>query len=68
MEQTRGMQIAGFEVIIARLRLRQKRMRALLSSTLIAPEVQRGARLELETIMREIRETAEKLAKLEAGQ
>lgn len=68
MEQTRSMKIARLEVAISLLRQRDKRMRALISSTLTAPKVRSSAQLELESILREKHEAVEKLAKAEQGQ
>lgn len=65
MEQTRNLKIARLEVTISLLRQREKRIRALISSTHTALEVRSSAQLELEAILREKHEAVEELARLE---
>jgi len=66
MEQTRPQTIPELETTLVMLHRREMRLRAALSSPLIAPDNRKDAREALEALLEETREIEDKVRKLES--
>lgn len=58
--------IADLEAEIVRLQRREMRLRSVLSSALASPEKRQSARVELEQLLEDSRDTEQRLSELEA--